>query len=295
MGGYRLVRCDSGSQGSGRRWWGRRAGVICLGLAVVGATTVVGVGIASGTTSPTPSVYSAITPVTVLSRSLAADSNTDVAVAGVGSVPSNATSVQLSVTALDGTTTSSMYVYPTGATKPTSANVRWETGETVTIPVTVAVGSAGKIHLSTDAGTVTVKVIVVGYFSPANAPTGAGYASQVEVIELSTSTTTTRIATLQLPAGSYQLQAKIVTDTEDSSDEVDCEIDDPYGQVVDRSIADVNGDPYLQPITLFGMDTTSGGFFYLNCFQNVVGEVVNAFDDDFDAIQLTSAAGSVSG
>jgi hypothetical protein len=62
-------------------------------------------------------VYSAIAPVTVLGKSLAADSNTDVVVAGVDGVPSNATSVQLSVTALSGTTTSSMYVYPTGSTR----------------------------------------------------------------------------------------------------------------------------------------------------------------------------------
>jgi hypothetical protein len=129
-----------------------------------------------------------------------ADSNIDVAVAGVGSVPSNATSVQLSVTALAGTSTSSAYVYPTGATKPTSANVRWETGETVTIPVTVAVGTGGKIHFSTDAGTVTVKVAVVGYFSPASAPGSAGFASQPnEFLELSTSTTTSPSSSARPP------------------------------------------------------------------------------------------------
>src|SRR3984957_17346823 len=202
MGSHRSMRAGSGH----RRGW--RSGVIVgvgMGFAVA---TVAGVGMASGTTGPTPSVYSAITPVTVLGRSLAADSNTDVTVAGVDSVPSNATSVQLSVTALSGTTTSSMYVYPTGATKPASPNVPRETGQTITIPVTVALGTGGKIRLTTDGGTVTIKVAVVGYFSPAPAPGSAGYAASVLTEQIADGANGgTTIASITVPAGLYEVHA----------------------------------------------------------------------------------------
>src|ERR1700722_9419455 len=129
MGQHTSARADSRQL----RGWRR---LVIAGVSVgVGYAAIGVVGIASGTTATNESAYTPIVPVTVLGRSLAPHSNTDFAVAGVDSVPSNATSVQLSVTALNGTTTSSMYVYPTGITQPTSANVRWETGQVVTIPV----------------------------------------------------------------------------------------------------------------------------------------------------------------
>jgi hypothetical protein len=287
MGNHRSVRANSGQ----RRGWRRVAivgAVVGIGYATVGV-----VGLASGTTTPTPSVYSAVAPVTVLGRSLAADSNTDVAVAGVGSVPSNATSVQLSVTALDGTTTSSMYVYPTGATKPTSANVRWQAGETVTIPVTVAVGTSGDVRLSTDPGTVTVKVAVVGYFSPAPAPGGASYATTANDLDLN-SAALTMIASLTVPAGTYEVQAKATIEMiEGSSDTVFCRLYDPSSAVVDYSYISLDSSIFQTPVVLMGLDTTSGGAMTFDCRDG--GNNSSAGGVELLATQVSSASGTVAG
>jgi hypothetical protein len=283
MGQHSSARASSGRSG-----W-RRVAIVGVGAGFV-AATVAGVGLASGTTSPTPSVYSAITPVTVLGKSLAADSNTDVTVAGVDSVPSNATSVQLSVTALSGTTTSSMYVYPTGATKPTSANVRWQTGQTITIPVTVAVGTSGKIRLTTDGGTVTIKVALVGYFSPgsANAGYAAGHSHE------SVTDTGGTIASLTVPAGTYEVNGKADMNlTSGTSDEITCFLGDPASDSIDSSTVFVDTDSPESTLALTGLDTTSGGTMAFECDDS--SSNATAFTVQLVAIQLGSATGEVAG
>jgi hypothetical protein len=274
-----------------RRGWRR---VLITGISIgVGCATVAGVGLASGT--PTPSVYSAIAPVTVLSKSLPAGTTTDVVVAGVGSVPSNATSVQLSVTALSGTTTSSMYVYPTGATQPTSANVRWLSGQTVTIPVTVAVGTAGKIRLTTDAGTVTIKVAVVGYFTAAPAPGSAGYATQANDINIADpSAGTTTVASLDVPAGTYEVQARADMNLNaGTSDAVGCSLIDPANGVINTTGVTLDTDISEVPVSMTGLDTTSGGAIKFVCTD--IGSLSGAYDVELVAIQLSSATGDVTG
>jgi hypothetical protein len=284
MGNHRSVRAGSG------RWGWRRAAIVGVGVGFAYATVGV-VGLASGTTSPTPSVYSAVTPVTVLGRSLAADSNTDVTVAGVGSVPSNATSVQLSVTALSGTTTSSMYVYPTGATQPTSANVRWQAGETVTIPVTVAVGTSGKVRLTTDGGTVTIKIAVVGYFSPGSA-SNPGYAAGHD--HESISDTGNTIASLTVPAGSYEVQGKADMNlVSGDSDEITCYLADPASDTIDQASVDIDTASPETALDVVGLDTTSGGTMAFRCEDG--GSNATAFTVQLVAIQLGSANGKVTG
>jgi hypothetical protein len=290
MGQHSSARTEAGRFG-----W-RRAVIAAVGIGVAFGTIGV-VGLASGTTSPTPSVYSAITPVTVLGRSLAADSNTDVGIAGTGSVPSNATSVQLSVTALDGTTTSSMYVYPTGATKPTSANVRWETGQTITIPVTVAVGTSGRIRLTTDGGVVTIKVAVVGYFSPAPAPGSAGYAANnLSEQVASNANGGTIIASVTVPAGTYEIHATASMDLADSTttDEATCNIHDPAGAPVSNAETSLTSSARDETVAMTGLDTTSGGAMTFNCTA-VINNNIDADYIHLVAIKLSSATGYVTG
>jgi hypothetical protein len=284
MGNHRSVRAGSG------RWGWRRVAIVGTGAGLA-CVTVTGIALASGTS--TPSVYSAVAPVTVLGKSLAAGSNIDVTVAGVGSVPSNATSVQLSVTALTGTTTSSMYVYPTGATKPTSANVRWLSGETVTIPVTVAVGTGGKVHLATGGGVVTIKVAVVGYFSPAAAPSGAGHgaASNGDILS---SIDETLITSVDVPAGTYYLQAKSVLILIGGTvDEVECNLRDSTG-VIDTSYATLSTDINRTGISLMRLyETEFGDTVSMVCTDD--NSNAEADDSRLVAIQLSSADGDIGG
>jgi hypothetical protein len=285
---------SSARAGSGQRRGWRKAAIVGIGVGFAYATVGV-VGLASGTTTPTPSVYSAVAPVTVLGRSLAAHSNTDVTVAGVGSVPSNATSVQLSVTALSGTTTSSMYVYPTGATQPTSANVRWTTGETVTIPVTVAVGTSGDVRLTTDGGTVTVKVAVVGYFSPAPEPGSAGYATATnDVVIHENSDGLTEVASLDVPAGTYDVRASAtVALTSGSADSVNCIIENPTDEFVNTSEVKLDSSITSDSLSMMGLDTTTGGTMTFLCYDSPPGMNSTAYSAEFVAIQLSSGTGSV--
>jgi hypothetical protein len=288
MGQHTSARTEAGRFG-----W-RRAVIVAVSIGVAFGTIGV-VGLASGTTTPTPSVYSAVAPVTVLGRSLAANSNTDVTVAGVDSVPSNATSVQLSVTALDGTATSSMYVYPTGATQPTSANVRWTTGETVTIPVTVAVGTAGKVRLTTDGGTVTVKVAVVGYFSPTPAPGPAGYAAEVgSVAIIDEEDGGTTIASLDVPAGTYEVQFKASMSLGSSaSDSVICYLEGPASETIDDVTMYLASGTHEGIMSLVGLDTTTGGALTAYCYDT--DSSVDAYNVQLVAVQLSSATGAVAG
>jgi hypothetical protein len=145
-----------------RRRWRRRAVAVLSVLAVVGVAG--GIAEATGGTSSPPSSYTAIAPTLLISTSLANNGTKDVLAAGVDGVPVAATSVQLSVTVLSGTAAGLLYIYPTGNTLPASANVRWLTGQTVTIPVTTAIGTGGKIHLLSETGTVSVKISIVGYY-----------------------------------------------------------------------------------------------------------------------------------
>ena len=278
--------------GSGGSGWRR---VVIAGISVgVGYATIGVVGLASGSTSPTPSVYSAVAPVTVLGRSLAAHSSTDVTVAGVGSVPSNATSVQLSVTALSGTTTSSMYVYATGDTQPTSANVRWTTGEVVTIPVTVAVGTSGKVRLTTDGGTVTIKVAVVGYFAPAPAPGGVGYVVQPST-DMAIASSGTVVASLDIPAGTYEVHAtaEMFYEGDTGNDEVLCHLTSPENQTFGYSATEIGTTIQVETMPLVGFVTTSGGTLTIYCLDS--SSTADAVDITLGALKVGSATGDVAG
>jgi hypothetical protein len=142
----------------------RRLAYVSVGL--VGLYTAVGgVALASPGGGPA-SVYSSIAPVNLHTATLAANHQRDLTVAGIGSVPADASSVQLSFAAVDGAANSYLSVYATGAAKPSSANIRWQAGQTVTDPITVAIGTGGQIHIYNGASSVEVKVSAVGYFAP---------------------------------------------------------------------------------------------------------------------------------
>jgi hypothetical protein len=197
----------------------------------------------------------------------------------------------LSVTALSGTTTSSMYVYPTGATKPTSANVRWATDQTITIPVTVAVGTSGRIRLTTDGGTVTVKVAVVGYFSPAPASGSTGYVATTSNIPLSDLMSPTTVVSLTVPAGTYAVLAKATMLTSDTSDQATCDILNPSGAQIDHSLVQLNSSVTQGTLSLTGVDTTTGGAMQLYCYD--YDAHATAYDVQLVAIKLSSATGNI--
>lgn len=79
-------------------------------------------------------------------------------------IPVAATSVMMNVTVVNGTASSYLTVWPTGAARPTASNLNWRAGDGATPNfVSSAVGTAGQIDIYNFAGTVDVVVDVTGY------------------------------------------------------------------------------------------------------------------------------------
>jgi hypothetical protein len=81
-------------------------------------------------------------------------------------VPAGATAVVINVTAVAGTATSLLAVYPAGTYQPTASNLNFPAGKAVPNLVTVTLGESGAINIYNAAGSVNVLADVEGYFAP---------------------------------------------------------------------------------------------------------------------------------
>ncbi len=82
------------------------------------------------------------------------------------SVPGDATAVVINVTAVAGTATSLLAVYPAGTGQPTASNLNFAAGKVIPNLVTVTLGQSGSITIYNADGTVNVLADVEGYFEP---------------------------------------------------------------------------------------------------------------------------------
>jgi hypothetical protein len=85
-------------------------------------------------------------------------------VAGVGSVPADASAVAVNVTATGGTHGSFVTVWPHGEGMPTASTINFAAGQNIANMVIVEVGEDGKVDLYNHRGDVDVIFDVVGYF-----------------------------------------------------------------------------------------------------------------------------------
>jgi len=126
-------------------------------------------GRSAGTAAP--GRFHPLTPARVLDTRTTASpvstgSDRQVAVTGVGGVPSSGVSaVVLNATVPSPAASGYLQVYPSGSrpTNPTS-NLDWRPGRTVANAVTVAVGAGGSVGLQVGAGTAHVVLDVVGWY-----------------------------------------------------------------------------------------------------------------------------------
>ena len=100
-------------------------------------------------------------------------STLDVRITGVmgyagQSVPSNAQAVVLNVTAISGSATTYLTVFPAGAAPPNASNLNLTPGVNQANLVVVAMGTGGQVGIYNSAGTINVAVDVEGYFAPAS-------------------------------------------------------------------------------------------------------------------------------
>jgi hypothetical protein len=108
----------------------------------------------------------------------------DIKIGGLYGVPAGATAVILNVRTVAPTAAGWLTIYPKGTTKPTTKNITFAAGQSVSNTVIVklgtgAVANAGYISIANSAGSTNVIVDVVGYFS--SSATGSRYFTKTAV------------------------------------------------------------------------------------------------------------------
>ena len=87
----------------------------------------------------------------------------DVAVAGRGGVPADATAVVANVTATGTTAWGFLSVWPAGTPQPTASNLNFLAGQTVPNLVMLKLGTNGELSILNGRGAANVIVDVMGY------------------------------------------------------------------------------------------------------------------------------------
>lgn len=255
------ININRSAQSAPRR---RKGAVLAFAaVAVVGIGAGTAAAVADGTA---PSAYVATTPTFLYSHAFTPNLARNVAVSN-GGVPSGATAVQLNVTASAGTANGSAFIFAAGAAKPGTANVTWQSGQTTTTQLTVPVGTSDEIRLlNGPSGDVTLKAIVVGYYTAAPLPTAFHvFGTTDETI----GTSLVSIATLSLPVGNFLVNAETtVANTTAASDDVGCYLYQDGGTFVDAGYAqpDLSGQPAGQAvISVQGVVTSANSTIDLEC------------------------------
>ena len=152
-----------------------------------------------------PSEFVGITPVRVLDTrgpsdgpigvptagKIGANQSIDVAVAGVGAIPTDATSVAVNITIdQDATLKSFLTVWPTGQTRPLASANNAEPGLVSANSAIFQLGTDGKLSVFNQQGTVNVIMDVTGYFVAAGS-TGTTTTTTSTTIKPATATLTT--------------------------------------------------------------------------------------------------------
>ncbi len=132
---------------------------------------------------PTPASYVPVSPVRICdtragqpqagcpgATALGPGTTLSVQVSGIDGVPSSAvTSVTLNVTVTGATAGSYLTLYPAGSARPSSSNLNFPAGKTISNLATVELSSQGALDVYNYAGTVNVIVDVQGYYSTSSA------------------------------------------------------------------------------------------------------------------------------
>ncbi|MCB0996950.1 MAG: hypothetical protein KDB21_17775, partial [Acidimicrobiales bacterium] len=118
----------------------------------------------------TPSSYVPLTPSRLFDTRdttiITGGSSREVQIAGVGTVPANATAVVLNVTALNAAANGFVTAFPTGTSRPLAASLNMSPGDVVPNFVTVAIGTNGSVSFFSNVD-VHLVVDLAGYYVPA--------------------------------------------------------------------------------------------------------------------------------
>src|SRR4051812_23258595 len=87
-------------------------------------------------------------------------------------LPSDATSVAINLTVVDGSQPSFLVAYPTGAVRPGTSNINWNGSGAVANETIVKLPASHSITVFNNQGKVNVVIDLLGYYSPS--PVGSG-------------------------------------------------------------------------------------------------------------------------
>jgi len=88
-------------------------------------------------------------------------------------LPSDATSVAINLTVVDGSQPSFLVAYPTGSERPGTSSIHWNSSGAVANQTVVNLPSSHSITVFNNQGKVNVVVDLLGYYSPSPAGSGA--------------------------------------------------------------------------------------------------------------------------
>jgi hypothetical protein len=160
---------------------GVRRGAARIATLAALATLLIGVQTASTAPASSPSSVITIDPARILDTRepigvpsvapVAPDSSITVQVGGVGGVPTNATGVVLTLTAVNATTNTFVTATPTGTPRATTSVLNPSVGGAIANTITVGLGTDGKLDLYNGFGSVDLIADVSGYLLPGGATT----------------------------------------------------------------------------------------------------------------------------
>jgi len=305
--------------------WLRR--VIVVGALAVAAGMTADV---SGATGPTTNVtFTPVTNYKVLSNAYIGANLTRnvVVIGGATPVPTNATTVRLTVTA-KGSKAGTLSFYPTG--NPAGSNgqtLSWAAGATVTGAITADIGENESLTFkNTSAASATVTATLTGFSTEVAAGdisgsggtagqvltnNGAGGATWKTLTAGDITGLPNRafrgtgsggftgafvsVASVSVPAGAYALHfAGEFENQTGTAHTAQCTLLSPLGALVARTRGSAIGGVFSASIALTGLsNSATGGAYTVQCrsLQNLQGAL---FDGSLVAVQVGSAGGVVS-
>lgn len=307
----------------GNNRWGRR--VLVVGAVVLGAGIGVGVSDASSPgprPSAAPSVDVAFTTLvpakTVLSGTIGGNATKQVVVSGgTTTVPTNATTIQMTVTS-KGAQAGSLTFYPSGNPSGTSGQtVTWPAGGNGSATITTDVGQKNSVAFKNNSpATATVKATVTGWSTDVESDdisslggsngqvltdTGAGASWQnpqlpaayfTRIVSYTTAMPAggLTIASLTVPAGSYQVQASTSAYIDGTTGYFWCDLLAPSGALIGERFGNVdNTTIYNTSMTIDGLVQTNGGTISVRCYS------LSGNADFYERTILATRVGTTSG
>ena len=153
-------------------------------------------------------------------------------------IPTDATGLSLNVTVTDGSASSYLTVFPSGAAQPNASNLNWVAGQApVPNAVNAAIGADGKVSFFNFAGTVDVIADITGYYidhnhddryalkglelnfsgavpaSGSSAPVNLGTIGGVTVAVVCAAVASNNQIRFTVPSGSIQIEGTQVTNS----------------------------------------------------------------------------------